>query len=239
MGIEYAIHTLRDHYSKTSADAILLIDAENAFNSLNRKLALKNMENTCLSLLTAIKNSYFNPSKLFVNKKNNLLSRRDNPGDPLGMAMYGLAIIPLIKLLSVDDVTQKWYADDGNAVGILRNLRTVLVKIVSLGKFFGYHVKASKCQLIVKDEKLGEAQKIFANTGITIKAGARVLGSVIGTESECRTFLEFQQNEQIKVLKKLTKIAKTSPQNIYACYTKGVQEKLSFLARTTPKLWKT
>ena len=150
------------------------------------------------------------------------------------MAMYGLAIIPLIKLLSVDDVTQKWYADDGNAVGKLSNLRTVLEKIVSLGKFFGYLVKASKCQLIVKDEKLGEAQKIFANTGITIKAGARVLGSVIGTESECKKFLEFQQNEQIKILKKLTKIAKTSPQNVYACYTKGVQEKLSFPARTTP-----
>ena len=56
-GIEYAIHTLRDQYSKTSADAVLLIDAENAFNSLNRKLALKNIENNCPSLLTAIKNS--------------------------------------------------------------------------------------------------------------------------------------------------------------------------------------
>ena len=61
------------------------------------------------------------------------------------MAMYGLAIIPLIKLLSVDDVTQKWYADDGNAVVKLSNLRTVLDKIVSVGKFFGYHLKASKC----------------------------------------------------------------------------------------------
>ena len=143
------------------------------------------------------------------------------------MAMYGLAIILLIKLLSVDDLTQKWYADDGNAVGKLSNLRTVLDKIVSLGKFFGYHVKASKCQLIVKDEKLGEAQKIFANTGITIKAGARVLDSVIGTESEYKKFLEFQQSGQIKILKKLTKI-------VYACCTKGVQEKLSLLARTTP-----
>ena len=61
-----------------------------------------------------------------------------------------------------------------------------------------------------------------------------MLGSVIGTESECKKFLEFQQNEQNKILKKLTKIAKTFPQNAYACYTKGVQEKLSFLARTTP-----
>ena len=145
-----------------------------------------------------------------------------------------MAIIPLIKLFSVDDVTQKWYADDGNAVGKLSNLRTALYEIVSLGKFFGYHVKASKCQLIVKDEKHSEAQKIFANTGISIKAGARVLGSVIGTESECKKLLEFQQNEQIKILKKLTKIAKTSPQNVHACYTKGVQEYLSFLNRTTP-----
>ena len=46
-GIEYAIQTLRDQYSKTSADAVLLIGAKNAFNSLNRKLALKNIENTC------------------------------------------------------------------------------------------------------------------------------------------------------------------------------------------------
>ena len=35
-------------------------------------------------------------------------------------------------------------------------------------------------------------------------------------------------------MKKSTKIAKTSPQNIYACYTKRVQEKLSFPTRTTP-----
>ena len=60
-----------------------------------------------------------------------------------------------------------------------------------------------------------------------------MLGSVIGTESECKRFLDFQQIEQIKILKKLTQIAKTSPQNVYACYTKEVQEKLSILTRTT------
>ena len=85
-------------------------------------------------------------------------------GDPLAMSKYGLAIIPLIKILSVDNVTQKRYTDDGNAVVKLSNLPTVLDKILWLGNFFGYHVKASKCQLIVKDEKFGEAEKIFENT---------------------------------------------------------------------------
>ena len=130
---------LRYQYSKTSAvDAVLLIDAENAFNTLNRKLALKNIENTCPFLLTAIKNSYSNPSKLFVNKKLSALKKGQPRGKPLAMTMYGLAIINLIKILSVDDVIQKWYADDRNAVGKLSNLRTVLDKIVSLGKIFGY-----------------------------------------------------------------------------------------------------
>ena len=49
-GIEYAIHALRDAYQKDENQGILLIDAENAFNSLNRELALKNVANHCPSL---------------------------------------------------------------------------------------------------------------------------------------------------------------------------------------------
>ena len=71
---------------------------------------------------------------------------------------------------------------------------------------------------------------------MTMKAGARVLRSAIGTESECKKFFEFQQNEQVKFLNKLTEAAKNLPRNIYACYTKGVREKHSFLVRTTLNL---
>ena len=67
-----------------------------------------------------------------------------------------------------------------------------------------------------------------------MEKGARVLYSVLGSETECKTFLETQLEEHKKILKKLGKIAKTSPQKVYSCYTKGVQEKLSFLARTKP-----
>ena len=50
------------------------------------------------------------------------------------MAMYGLAILPLIKLVSDYILTQKWYADDGNAVGNLTSLRSVLDNIIKHGK---------------------------------------------------------------------------------------------------------
>ena len=102
-------------------------------------------------------------------------------------------------------------------------------------KKFEYHVKASKCQLIVKDEKYNEAIKVLKNIEIEMKKGSRVLGSVIGSETEGTIFLETQLEEHNKIMKKFGKIAKTSPQNVYSCYTKGAQERLSLLARTTPK----
>ena len=61
------------------------------------------------------------------------------------------------------------------------------------------HPNANSLSKMKKSVKLRKSSKI---QGITIRACARVLGSVIGTESECKKFLEFQQNQQIKILKK-------------------------------------
>ena len=56
-GIEHAIHALRKAYESPEVEGILLIDAQNAFNSLNRELALKNIDKLCPSLSQAIGNS--------------------------------------------------------------------------------------------------------------------------------------------------------------------------------------
>ena len=64
---------------------------------------------------------------------------------------------------------------------------------------------------------------------MSLICGFRVLGLVIRTPSGC---------DKIAINEKLSKIAKTSPQNAYSCYTKGAQNKLSFLTRTTPEAFK-
>ena len=115
-------------------------------------------------------------------------------GDPLAMAMFGLATLLLKKLVNDNSLTQKWYADDGNAVGNLKKLRSVVDNIIEHGKFFGYHVKSSKCQLIVKDGKYNERIKVFKNTGIEMKKRVRELGSVVGSETESKIVLETQKN---------------------------------------------
>ena len=136
---------------------------------------------------------------MFVNRKIIYSQEETTQWDQIAMARYSLAIIRLMKLLSADNVSQKWYADDGNAIGKLSNLRTVLDQIVSSGKIVGYHGKTPICQLIVKDEKLGEAEKNFENRGITIKADAQVLDPIIGTESECKNSSNFKIMSKSKV----------------------------------------
>ena len=85
-GIEHAIHSLRDLFSTNGNEAILQIDAKNAFNSLNRELALSNIEKICPSFHTALWNSYKIPSNLLIGKKDTYFSRRNNTRRP---ASYG------------------------------------------------------------------------------------------------------------------------------------------------------
>ena len=77
------------------------------------------------------------------------------------MAMYGIRIIPLIELLKKSNVTQKWYADDGSAAGELKSLRAILDNLDLHGKAFGYNLKPSKFQLIVKGNLRESAIKVL------------------------------------------------------------------------------
>ena len=49
-GCEAAVHTLRQGFQSSSANAILLIDAKNMFNSVNRQVALRNILHFCPSI---------------------------------------------------------------------------------------------------------------------------------------------------------------------------------------------
>ena len=75
------------------------------------------------------------------------------------MAMYGVAILPLIDMLEDQNLTHKWYADDGNVAGSLESLRLVLDKLYEHDSAFGYNV--IKCHLITKPEFVQKANKFF------------------------------------------------------------------------------
>ena len=157
---------MRNEFEKPEPDATLLIDAEIAFNSLERDLALKNVEIFCRALHHALANSYKHPSSLYV--KNTVLTSTEGTtqGDPLAMALKRIGIIPLIELLQKPNVTQKWYADDGSAAGDLKSLRAILDNLDMHVKAFRYNVKPSKCQLIVKENRRDSAIKKYSKAQI-------------------------------------------------------------------------
>ena len=81
-GCEAAIHALRHIYDDTSTQASLLVDASNAFNNLNRQLALANICTICPVFSRILINTYRNDAKLFVGGETILSQEGTTQGDP-------------------------------------------------------------------------------------------------------------------------------------------------------------
>ena len=65
-GIEAAVHAMRTMLSDDTSEGVLLIDADNAFNRINRSAALWNVQYTCPEMKFALINFYRSPSRVFM-----------------------------------------------------------------------------------------------------------------------------------------------------------------------------
>ena len=124
-GSEAAIHAMRELFEHDNSDAVLLIDASNAFNSLNRAAALHNVRVLCPSIATYAINTYREPARLFIVGRQELRSSEGTTqGDPLAMSLYAISLQPLITRLQVKSAaSQCWYADDATGCGSLGNVK--------------------------------------------------------------------------------------------------------------------
>ena len=57
-GYEVAVHSLSSMFSEDDSDAILLVDADNVFNRINRNVMLHNIRIICPIIATYVINSY-------------------------------------------------------------------------------------------------------------------------------------------------------------------------------------
>ncbi len=106
-GVEAAIHAMRRIYEDPETEAILLVDAENAFNSLNRNVALHNIQRTCPEFSTYIINTYRKPAKLLIANSDELIFSEEGTtqGDTGAMGMYACSLMPLIDFMKHSNVT--------------------------------------------------------------------------------------------------------------------------------------
>ena len=63
-GSEAAIHAIRKIFNEEETEAVLEVDATNAFNRLNRQTTLQNICILCPSLATVLINTYRNSAEL-------------------------------------------------------------------------------------------------------------------------------------------------------------------------------
>ena len=194
-GCEAAIHAMRHVFSESNTEAVLLVDATNAFNQLNRQAALQNIMRLCPEIAPAIVNTYCSNIQLFIDGETILSEEGTTQGDPLAMAMYAIATVPLIHQLDASSsVRQVWFADDATAGGQLSQINDWWQHLVRIGPNFGYHANGSKSWLIVKEEHIEQATHLFEGTGIQItKEGQRHLGAALGTQ----TFIEKYITEKV------------------------------------------
>jgi len=239
-GIEAIIHACTELFGADDADALLLVDATNAFNRLNRAVALHNIRFICPPFSTVLMNFYQVPTRLFVAGGYELKSREGTTqGCPFAMAMYALGVMPLIEKLrpgieeKIPMPTQAWYADDSQAVGRLESILKWWQLLNEYGPSYGYFPKAVKTFLIVKPAKLEEAKKLFASTNIQIvDGGQRDLGAAIGSEAFILKYLSQKIIHWAEQMEVLSDIAKTQPHAALAGFVHGVRNKWYYCQRT-------
>ena len=235
-GCEAAVHAMREIFDDEGTEGLLLVDVSNAFNSLNHRAALLNMFRLCPSLATVLTNTYRSASSLFIDGTSLLSQEGTTQGDPLAMPMYAIGIVPVIQQLK-GLARQVWYADDAAAGGSLLQFRDWWSGLLSFAPHFGYHVNVAKTWLVVKEECLASAQRVFGDSGIQItSAGRPYLGAALGSSHYIRDYTQDRITNWTQGLSQLSSIAANQPHAAYAVFVHGFTSKWNYFLCTNPNI---
>ena len=137
---------MQEIYNKNESEALLLVDATNAFNSLNRQVALRNVKILCPNIAQYIENTYKQPSRLYIAGGNGefiLSEEGTTQGNNCAMAFYAISTAPILKHLLdstlYDSVWQAWFADDSSATGNLTGIHKWWTNLLEIGPKYGYN----------------------------------------------------------------------------------------------------
>ena len=113
----------------------------------NNSTALRNILHLCPPLAKILVNTYRDDVQLFIDGDTLLSQEGTTQGDPLAMAMYAIAITPLIRSLEDDEIKQVWFADDaGGGLAGLRRCRISLLRVDQ--PIYGYYPNPAKTCLL-------------------------------------------------------------------------------------------
>jgi hypothetical protein len=245
-GSEAAVHALRNIFDEEDAEAVIMVDATNAFNLLNRNVLLHNVKVTCPSLSQFTQNTYSKSSRVLISGGKEISSDEGiTQGDAMAMGLYSVGLVPLqeeVAEMTFDESTatlaplttkQVAFADDVNGCGRLDSVRQYWERISSNGPKYGYYPKASKSWLIVKPQYEEKAKELFNNTEVQITtSGHEHLGAALGSNQFKTEYIESKVSEWIEEVENLAEMAKSDPHSAFSAFTHGLRHKWSYTMRT-------
>ena len=125
-----------------SDETEVIVDAENAFNSINPQALLHNIDYLCPAIAKFLYNCYAISTRLFIIGGKELRSREGTTqGDPTAMAAYALGLTPLVDhVQSVKrSVKHVAFADDLTVAGKLKEIKIWWDTLITEGPKYGYY----------------------------------------------------------------------------------------------------
>jgi hypothetical protein len=210
-GCEAAVHALRTFLSNAPCDVLVKIDVKNAFNSVNRDTLLTEIKTNVPEIYNYLLHCYAEPTKLIY--RNTVISSEVGcqQGDPLGPAIFSLAINPVIQNLK--SKFNVWYLDDGTLGGDLESVLSDLSTVKSKFQSIGLELNYSKCELFIQNSSVNcfdikqKFDDLTPNIKLVDKKSLCLLGSPIFEDS----FSGFISNSISKFHKYESRLLELSP----------------------------
>ncbi|XP_061706329.1 uncharacterized protein LOC133517161 [Cydia pomonella] len=237
-GCEAAVHSLRTYLSNTTSEVLIKIDVKNAFNSVNRDTLLTETKHNLPEIYNYLLLSYADPTKLLY--RENVLSSEVGcqQGDPLGPAIFSLAINPIIKKLN--SKFNVWYLDDGTLGGDVDTVLSDLYTIKTEFRNIGLELNFSKCELYFPNSipNHNNIEQKFNNLTPNIKIVNRESLCLLGSPIFEDSFPNYIQNSISKFKNYSNRLLEISPHYAISILKFCLfVPKLTYVIRCSP-IWK-
>ena len=233
-------------YKADSGFGACLVDADNAFQRINRYL-----------MLWSVFHRWNVGSRFAFNRyrHHNLIFVQDVPGTEchtiysqegvaqgcvLGMYLYGIGLMPLCELMraSITLNTSLSYADDIASVGEAEHNAACLDLLVRMGPKYGYHPSPEKSHYICKGEDEKVVRAAFEAKDLTVQYGRghTYLGGFIGSGERKKEWMEDKIVTWVAAVNTLAKVAVNYPQSAYAGFAFCLQCEWQYASRISPNI---
>ena len=145
-GCEAIVHTVRRALEEDPSLLLLQADFINAFNLVDRGVALEEVARHFPEILAWVKTCYKKPSHLLFGVTSILSQLGVHQGDPLAALIFALVLHPLVTAIQerIPTITvNSWFLDDGSAVGTREELKQVVDILVAEGPARGLVLSTS------------------------------------------------------------------------------------------------